>query len=135
MPERKFSVCGQTVAVSAEYDLYNAIRLQLVKETANAVKKFSSKYDSYGNIDNVMSQGYNDGLSIIADVIVRRVIEGILMQLKIYDIDAKRFFEDFYQKEYYYWDDAFNKVQDQYMSIRLEQEQLDEYRTQRRLNR
>lgn len=135
MPERKFYVCGQTVTVSAEYDLYNTIRLQFMKEAANAANEFGRKYDSYGNIDNLMSQGYDDGLAIIADVIVRGVIEGILMQLKIYDIDAKRFFEDFYQKEYYHWDEEFNNVQDQYMAIRLEQEQLDEYRTQRRLNR
>ena len=57
------------------------------------------------------------------------------MNLKIYDIDARRFFEEFYQDKYFLWGNAFDEVQDSYMAIRLEQKQLDEYRTMRRQTR
>lgn len=57
------------------------------------------------------------------------------MNLKIYDIDARQFFEEFYQRRYFHWEEDFGEVQDSYMSIRLKQKQLDEYRTMRRQTR
>ena len=74
-------------------------------------------------------------MSIIGGVIDRLVVKGILIRQKIYDIDANRFFQDFYRDDYFCWEEAFDSVQDQYMAIRLEQKQLDEYRTMRRKNR
>ena len=74
-------------------------------------------------------------MSIIGGVIDRLVVKGILIRQKIYDIDANLFFQDFYRDDYFCWEEAFDSVQDQYMAIRLEQKQLDEYRTMRRKNR
>ena len=135
MPAKTFSICGQTVTVSETYDAYNTLRLQFVQEASSAAHVFGKRYDSYGNIDNVIEHGLEDGFVIIAEIIDRVVINGVLMNLKIYDIDARRFFEEFYQRRYFHWDEDFEKVQDSYMAIRLEQKQLDEYRTMRRQNR
>ncbi|MBQ2617405.1 MAG: hypothetical protein IJF90_11170 [Synergistaceae bacterium] len=135
MPAKTFSICGQTVTVSETYDAYNTLRLQFVQEASSAAQVFGKRYDSYGNIDNVIEHGLEDGLGIIAGIIDRVVINGVLMKLKIYDIDDERFFREFYQDKYFLWGDAFDEVQDQYMAIRLEQKQLDEYRTMRRQNR
>lgn len=135
MPERKFYVCGQTVAVSADYDAYNSLRMMFSKAAAKSAEEFAGLYTSYGNIDNVVNNAFDDGMSIIGGVIDRLVVKGILISQKIYDIDANRFFQDFYRDDYFCWEEAFDSVQDQYMAIKLEQEQLDEYRTQRRKNR
>ncbi|MBQ9574724.1 MAG: hypothetical protein IJR27_05555, partial [Synergistaceae bacterium] len=135
MSAKNFSVCGQTVTLSEAYDAYNTLRLQFVQEASAAAQEFGNMYDAYGNIDNVIEHGLDDGFGVIAEVIDRVVINGVLMNLKIYDIDARRFFEDFYQERYFHWDEDFEEVQDAYMSIRLEQKQLDEYRTMRRQTR
>ena len=135
MPAKTFSICGQTVTVSEAYDAYNTLRQQFVQEASSAAQEFGEKYDSYGNIDNVVEHAFDDGLGIIAEIIDRVVINGVLMNLKIYDIDARRFFEEFYQDKYFLWGNAFDEVQDSYMAIRLEQKQLDEYRTMRRQTR
>ena len=135
MPDKTFSICGQTVKVSEAYDAYNTLRQQFIQEASGAAQEFGNQYDAYGNIDNVVEHGLEDGFGIIAEVIDRVVINGVLMNLKIYDIDARRFFEEFYQRRYFHWEEDFGEVQDSYMSIRLEQKQLDEYRTMRRQTR
>ena len=52
VPERKFSVCGQTVTVCDVDDSYNSLRLWFNQEAINVARGFEEKYDSYGNIDS-----------------------------------------------------------------------------------
>lgn len=135
MSDKTFLVYGKSIVVSSDYDAYNTLRKQFAQEASRAAQEFGKRYDAYGNIDNVVEHGFEDGFEIIAEVIDRVVINGVLMSLKIYDVDARRFFEEFYQGRYFHWEEDFGEVQDSYMSIRLEQKQLDEYRTMRRQNR
>lgn len=134
MPDKTFLVYGKSIVVSSDYDAYNTLRLQCTQRADRAAQIFGKRYNEYGNIDNVVNNAFNDGLSIIMKVIDELVINGVLMNLKIYDIDMERFFREFYQDKYFLWGNAFDEVQDQYMAIRLEQKQLDEFRTMRRQN-
>ena len=58
----------------------------------------------------VVNDVFEDGMSIIGGVIDRLVVKGILISQKIYDIDANRFFQDFYRDDYFCWEEAFDSV-------------------------
>ena len=110
MSESKFSVCGQTVTVCAEYEQYTILRALFEHEAVVAAEKFLKKYDSCGsmdgfirNIEDVINYGY---LEIASEIVDRLAIKKILFDLEIYDIDGERFLREFYRK-YFHLDEAF----------------------------
>lgn len=131
MPETKFYVCGQTITLSTDYELYSILRSLFKHEAIAATEKFLKKYDSCGsmdgfirNIEDVINYGY---LEIASEIVDRAAIKGFLFKWKIYDIDWERFLREFYRK-YFHLDEAFQNVVDKYKEIVLTQQEEDEYR-------
>ena len=81
MPDKTFLLYGKAIAVSSDYDAYNTLRLQCTQLADKAAQAFGKRYDEYGSIDNVVSNAFDDGLSIIMKVIDELVINGVLMSL------------------------------------------------------
>ena len=138
MSSKSFNLYGKKIVISEAYDNYNSIRASFTSEAIDAMNSFMSKYDEYRNIDNFIENWFHDGLEIILEVIDRIVVRGLLINtLKIYDCDVERFFSDFYaaEKNLFVWSDAYSTIEDKYLAIKLNQQQLDEYRKQRRENR
>jgi len=92
-----FKVYGQTIIISDDFDFLNGLRSKFRNEAKRAAEAFMIKYDSYGSIETLLEKGFYDGLSIISDVIQRKIISEIFMKLKIYDLDGNRFCREFYQ--------------------------------------
>ena len=130
MPERIFNVCGQKVIVSHDLDFYNTTRMNITEVAEEIAEEYGKQYDSYGNIEDVINKGFDYGLMLIADM-VDDVVKEVLIKFKVYDIDVKRFFEEYYEKKYFVWDKYFNGVKNVYLSIEHEQQKLDVHRTQR----
>lgn len=133
---RTFYFQGREIIIDESYDYYNSIRLIFSREAQKAAQNFERKYNSYGNIDTAVDHIYEDGIDIAIDVIRRVVINDFFNTLHINDnIDVQGFCEKFYEKNFSDLTSKLEEVSDKYMAIVLNQQQLDEYRTQRRLNR
>ena len=94
--------------------MYNSLRKLFRHAAVEASQAFARQYDSYGDIDTVIDKAFNDGMALIVGAIDKIVINGVLIRQKIYDVDARRFFVDFYGGKYFHWDKAFEEVQDKY---------------------
>ena len=140
---KHFTLYGKEIIVSEAYGYYNALRLGFTNEAERAADEFMRKYNNYSGIETFVKCGYEDGKKIIEEVIDRLVIKGILVDIeKIYDYDVQRFEREYYgrlsQKGifiYYNWPDNCDDVIEAYYKIVQQQQQLDEYRRQRRENR
>lgn len=129
-----FSVYGKEIAVNDSYDAYNKIRLHFKSHAVDAANRFMTQYRKYGNIDNFASKGYQDGTAIIVEIIEKEVVETLVQNFKVNHIDVDTFVNKYYHKSFS-WEEYNAKVIDQYMEIKLDQQQLDAYRTQRRQSR
>ena len=138
MSSQHFTLYGKEIVISEAYDSYNTLRSIFEHEATNAVSKFMRKYDGYGSIDTFIEHGFDDGLEIIVEVIDRMAIKEILINhARIYDCDVDRFFREYYAGDngWFVWDEKYSAIEDKYLAIRLNQQQLDEYRRRRRENR
>ena len=135
MAQKTFTVCGKNIVISNTYDLYNTLRGGFYQRAYKDAGEFEQVYNNYKNIDRVIENAYRDGMSIIGRAINDLVINEILIRMKIYDYDIEGFFNEFYREHYFIWEECFNDVEEKFLSIIAEQQQLDEYRTMRRENR
>lgn len=132
--DKIFKINNVSIEFSNEMDEYNNIRntfLQLGEQISN---EFRDEYNSkYTSIDEVSETGLELGNSYIIKCVDKAL--GILVSsYELISIDREFFIKNYYKK-YMTWQNDFNKVNDKYLSIELEQQQLDEYRTNRRENR
>ena len=81
---KEFTIYGQKIIVNDTLDLINQFRLLIVQEAKKASYEFGNKYIQYGNIETLLERGYQDGLSIIGDVIQRDII--VNMEEEVYKI-------------------------------------------------
>lgn len=119
--------------ISKERKLYNDIRLQFANLAYELENQFKEVYKKNNrSLSDVSQYAYSQGSDCIAVAISKAV--KILLDNEIYHIDEKSFIENYYLN-YHTWDEDFNKINDLYMEIVLDQNQLNEYRKVRRQNR
>lgn len=132
--DRIFSINNIIIEFSNEMNEYNKVRhtfLELGHKLSNEfVEEYNSKYTS---IDEVSEKGLELGNSYLMKC-VDKALEILVSSYDLISIDREFFIKNYYKK-YITWENDFNKVNEKYLSIILEQEQLDEYRTNRRENR
>ncbi|MDL2297847.1 hypothetical protein LJC40_01690 [Synergistaceae bacterium OttesenSCG-928-D05] len=129
-----FHVYGQKVEINDRYVLYNEIRRKYAQLAKEAAEKFMEAYDDYGDIETFAKDGYGDGTKIIIGVAEANVINPLVQEHGVLHIDIDLFIRTYYHS-HFVWETYSDKIIDKYMEIKLDQEQLDEYRTQRRESR
>ncbi len=129
----KLSLLNHELVVTEERERYNDIRLlfqSIAEEMSLNFEKIYNKNNK--SLDDVSKYAYGQGSECIA-VSIGKAIE-ILIQNEIFHIDQNDFVEKYYSK-YHTWDDDFGEINDKYMEIVLEGQQLDAYRKARREGR
>jgi tRNA/tmRNA/rRNA uracil-C5-methylase (TrmA/RlmC/RlmD family) len=128
-----FKLFSTDIKISKERENYNSLRLVFVSLADKLSKQFIEMYNKENrNLDDVCKNAYNQG-SVCISVAMNHAIESFV-KLGIYDMDHKVFINDYYL-QYHVWDDYFNQLNDKYLEIMLNQEQLDAYRRARREGR
>lgn len=83
--------------------MYRTLFLSFRNRSVWAAGNFTEIYYGYGNLNTALhnERVLEDGTSIMMKIIDRAVIDGILIKLKIYDINGERFLNDFYLEKYF----------------------------------
>lgn len=129
---KTFSLYGQEIEFSDSYTNYNNWRLPFHSLAVKGADKYmKGYYEGYGNLDKFIENGFNDGWKVIGEALqTSATING-----KYYFIKRDEFLEKYGENCFSFWVDSFFEINDKYMEIVLKSEELDAYRTQRRLNR
>ena len=132
--DRIFSINNINIEFSNEMNEYNKVRHTFLELGHKLSNEFVDEYNSkYTSIDEVSEKGLELGNSYLMKC-VDKALEILVSSYDLISIDREFFIKNYYKK-YITWENDFNKVNEKYLSIILEQEQLDEYRTNRRENR
>lgn len=128
-----FKIANREIIFTQDDIDYIEIRKVFYTEALRLGQKYLKLYDSYGNIEKFSEIGLEDGASIIAEAMDYAVDILIKNDISMYDIEY--FQEKFGERIISDWQNSFDEVNDQYLQIILNTEQLDNYRRSRRQNR
>lgn len=128
-----FKIANREIIFTQDDIDYIEIRKVFHTEALRLGQKYLKLYDSYGNIEKFSEIGLEDGASIIAEAMDYAVDILIKNDISMYDIEY--FQEKFGERIISDWQNSFDEVNDQYLQIILNTEQLDNYRRSRRQNR
>ncbi len=130
----KFKFMGTEISITDERDSYNKIRLQYEAIAERCREEFIKEYkENNRNLDDVINKGYEQGIDVISKVIRNTVDK--LVENKFYTINNELFVEEYCQEAIESWDDAYNRINDQYMNVVLDERQKEEYRQYRKNSR
>lgn len=128
-----FKIANREIIFTQDDIDYIEIRKVFHTEALRLGQKYLKLYDSYGNIEKFSEIGLEDGASIIVEAMDYAVDILIKNDISMYDIEY--FQEKFGERIISDWQNSFDEVNDQYLQIILNTEQLDNYRRSRRQNR
>ncbi len=130
----RFNFKGTKIYIPDERVRYNEIRLNYVKVAGIYVEEFIKEYKKNNkNLDDVSNKAYNQGAIFIA-LEIERTVENLIKN-KMYSINDELFLEKYCQETIEIWNNAYNKINDQYMDIVLDKKQKEEYRRYRKNSR
>jgi TPR repeat protein len=133
-PKKAFLLYGQQLEFSQDRIDYNKWRLHFDSLAAKYANQYMSQYyQKYGGLDDFAGKGYGDGWRVIGKALSETI--QICVNHKRFDIDENYFLDHYGEDCFSYWVDSFYEINDKYMEIVLKSDQLDAYRTQRRLGR
>ncbi len=72
-----FTVYGQTIVISDDFDFFNKLRQLFTAEAEKAAQNFGAIYSQYGNTETLLKNGYKDGMSIISEIVQRAIISSL----------------------------------------------------------
>lgn len=128
----KFVLDKNEIVVSPEREIYNTIRRKYQAFAETASSQFSESFaNNFKNIDDVHEKCTDVLMGFLRPVAEEAIHD--LIAHKIFDVDVSELEE--YFSPYFYWNDDFSEIDEQYMAIVLKAEELDAYRTERRENR
>lgn len=131
---KRMYLYGHKINVSEDLELYNFIRLQYQRYAEDAVHQFEARYLSYGGMEGFAEHGEEDGEELISSY-VDHAVKVLVERFSVHHIDERVFASKYYVKDYYTWSEAVEKIRDAFMAIKLNAEQLNEYRRMRRESR
>lgn len=122
----------RNISISDDY-----LELANIKKAVDSIAdkytdKFIETYSTYTCIEDVSENALGLGFLLIYNAAEECL--PILFKHNIYTIDKDVLFDKYYSKVST-WEDAFDKVNNQYLDIVMTEEQKDAYRTARRENR
>ncbi|MGM9553968.1 MAG: hypothetical protein ACI3V2_06640 [Faecousia sp.] len=126
-------ILDYTLHITKMRDAYNTIRKTYQAAADQAEKQFRQIYQEENqSLEDVVKNAQAQFVRCIAPVLDMSIDQ--LISLHVQTIDRKRFLDQYgsYIDEF---SEPFEEIQDKYMEIVCTEEELDEYRRQRRLNR
>ena len=121
--------------VSHDREIYNVIRLKYQKLAEVAQHDFQTNYNSnFNNIDDI----HNNADQLAQNYLMKAIDEAIrdLIQYNIKDIDEDEFYNTYIvDADNNPWPEYFSQIDDKYLEILLNDEELDNYRNARKENR
>lgn len=128
-----FKIANREIIFTQDDIDYIEIRKVFHAEALRLGQKYLNLYNSYGSIEKFSEIGLEDGASIIVEAMEYAV--DILIKNDISMYDSEYFLEKFGERIISDWQNSFDEVNEQYLQIILNTEQLDNYRRSRRQNR
>ncbi|WP_069999714.1 hypothetical protein [Cellulosilyticum sp. I15G10I2] len=130
---KQFNINYSEILLTDEMLAYNDLKLHFKDLSGKWQANFEEDYrKKYQKIEDVVQEVFDLGCVYIQKSVEEAI--NILAQQGVFDIDEKVFVNKYFDK-YFDWEEEYQKVEDKYMAIVLEQQDLDEYRTARRHNR
>ena len=132
---KQFILLEAQLCIDEDRVNYNTLRKQFVELSNQAELAFREMYiESNTSLEDVSKKAFKQGDGCIQDVINKTVT--MLLEKGILDISVDLLYKQYKDTEYYsFWVEAFEEINSKYMEIVCDQQQLDQYRTQRRMNR
>jgi hypothetical protein len=128
-----FNFFDSKIIVTGNRERYNSIRSVYSNLASKLSDEFVQIYKEHNhNLDDVSKNAYGQGSDCIS--VAMNFTMKSLVELGIYDLDLEMFIYNHYLP-YHVWDDHFNTINDRFMEIVLNEEQLDAYRRDRRESR
>ncbi|MEE1131207.1 MAG: hypothetical protein UHX00_06200 [Caryophanon sp.] len=131
---KAFTILNQKIQISSQMDRYNSLKLKFEKLAHQYSDSFVQVYkNENSSLDDVSKKAFQQGFQFIYEAI-EIALEELVTKYKIYTLDEDTFFRE-YVIDYFTWEEDFNKINDQYLEIVMDSEQLDKYRQSRRESR
>lgn len=131
---KEFPLFSNFFSVPEGLQFYNEINSKYINFSKEARTIFENTYNSYGNFDNLIQNGFNDGNEIILKYL-GEVSSYFVSQKKIFDFPTNNFINEYIESDYYIWKQAFENIEEMNEEIVINRENINEHRTNRRLNR
>ena len=130
---KTFNLFSEKIEISEGRNIYNLLKLEYDNKVLKAQNKFRKVYiNENKSIDDVIKNSLRQGQEIIMEYISEAVSD--IVDMGFYNIDEEIFINEYYNKNYMYYD-CYEEIHDRYMEIVLNEEEKDEYRRRRRENR
>lgn len=127
-----FRLRGDEITVPHNRDAYNGIRRKYQRLAERAATQFDSGYSAaFKSIDDVHAKCNDVVMALLSETIEEAIRD--LVAYGVYDVNAAAF--GAYFSAFFSWDADFAEIDDKYLAIVLNAEQLDEHRVSRREGR
>lgn len=130
---KEFKLFNEIIEISPQRDNYNIIRNQFDDMAVDVYHEYKKTFKStYSSIEYLVEKGESLALEYIFEGIDEAV--SCLVNNEVYSLDTDTFVSKYYKK-YYDFNEALENIADKYYSIVMTEQELDQYRQSRRLNR
>lgn len=122
---KEFKLNGITISFDSARVEYNELRMKFLDVAYKYTNEFIELYKTNKNLDDVHNNAFDQGNRVISKAITNEAIP-LLIDKKIYNVNAEKFVDAY--ADLYIWEDQFRKIDDKYLELVLEKEQMEEYR-------
>ncbi|MEH6733543.1 MAG: TM2 domain-containing protein [Shewanella sp.] len=130
--ELQFSVLGRELTFSKSRKEYINLRGEFAKLARSASAQFGETYNDYEGISQFIDKGMQDGLELISEAL--SIASNRLVELGDYSSTVESFYEEYF-KPYSEYEQKFDVISEEFMQIYLDDEELKNYRSERKGNR
>jgi hypothetical protein len=128
----ELSIMQRGFSPSKERVAYNSCRKEFSNLANQAVSRFTALYQSNASLEDVIQNAPGQFQEALQPVLERCV--AILLEHDVLTVDTQLLL-DTYGEQIDAWSPCYMKIRDQYAEIVLNEEDLDQYRQERRQNR
>jgi TM2 domain-containing membrane protein YozV len=130
--DKQFSVLGRELTFSTSRKEYINLRGEFAKLARSAAAQFGETYNDYEGISQLIDEGLQDGLELISEAL--SIASNRLVELGDYSSTVESFYEEYF-KPYSEYEQKFDVISEEFMQISLDDEELKNYRNERKGNR
>lgn len=131
----ELSFFGTTIPFDSDLIRYNELRLKYESHALESSKIFTEKYKKkLKSLDDIHNYADDIAGELIYECIQKHVINDVL-ELGVFDVTVEQLLEMYIENNYCVWEDAFTEIDERYLEIVLEKQQMEEYRRNRKAGR
>lgn len=128
----EFSFYGTTIPFDSDLISYNELRLKYENYALESTRIFSEKYKKkLKSLDDIHNYADDIAGELIYECIQNHAIKDVL-ELDVFDVTVEQLLEMYIENNYCVWEDAFTEIDEKYLEIVLEKQQMEEYRRSRK---